>query len=664
MTTPQSIFGAHGRLSTLLDNFEFRSGQLDMAEAVEHAIQHQHHLVVEAGTGTGKTLAYLVPAVKSGKRVVISTGTKNLQEQLFFKDIPLVEELFPGECHACLMKGRSNYLCLKKLSEAKKQPMLESMEEVDLFQQIDEWAQATESGDRAEIPDLPEDLPLWSRLDARAEDCLGKKCSDYERCFIVRMRARAEQSNIIIANHHLVFADLAVRESDFGSVLPEYEVLILDEAHTIENIATQYFGIQISNYRLEELVRDTYAALRAHEISSGSIDAVLNDLSARSLAFFGLLAGKEGRFNLIPRLEQTEHLGSHADRLASGLEKLEGQLGELPNRPEIIFALIRRSKEMRQELDFLLRHDSRNHVYWLECRGGTRRAHASHKPSRGGVFLQASPIHLGGLLRERLFDHVPTVVLTSATLSVSGKFEFIRSRLGLEESPVERVREALCPSHFDHRRQAILFVPTHLPPPGSADYTTASVSLVAQLLELTQGRAFFLFTSIEQMQRSFRVLKKSIPYPVLMQGQLSRTALLNKFRKTPHAVLCATASFWHGVDVVGEQLSCVIIDKLPFAVPDDPIVRARTEALEAAGRNGFLEYQVPEAVIQLKQGLGRLIRSTRDYGLLAVLDDRVIRKSYGQMFLASLPDYRLTHSLDEIRQFLESFAAARQSRRK
>lgn len=664
MKTPHSIFGTQGRLAALLDNFEFRSGQLDMAEAVEHAIEHEHHLVVEAGTGTGKTLAYLVPAVKSGKRVVISTGTKNLQEQLFFKDVPLVEKLFPGECRACLMKGRSNYLCLKKLSEAKTQPMLESMEEVDIFQQIDAWAQTTEIGDRAEIPDLPEDLPLWSRLDARSEDCLGKKCSDYERCFIVRMRARAEQSNIIIANHHLVFADLAVRESDFGSVLPEYDVLILDEAHTIENIATQYFGIQVSNYRLEELVRDTHAAMRGHELRSDSIDALLNDLSARSLAFFGLLAGAEGRFHLIPRLEQTEHLSSHSGRLAGALETLESLLGELPDRPEVIFTLIRRCREIRQDLEFLHRHDSRNFVYWLECRAGTRRHRTAHRPSRVGVFLQASPIYLGSLLKERLFDRVPTVVLTSATLSVNGKFEFIRSRLGLLESEEGRVREALCPSHFDHRRQAILFVPTHLPSSGSPDYTAASVDMAAQLVELTKGHAFFLFTSFKQMQRSFRGLKKRIPYPVMIQGQLGRTALLNKFRKTPHAVLCATASFWHGVDVVGEQLSCVIIDKLPFAVPDDPIVRARTEALESAGRNGFLEYQVPEAIIQLKQGLGRLIRSTRDYGLLAVLDDRVIRKSYGQLFLASLPDYRLTHSLDEIRQFLESFAAARQSRRK
>ncbi len=662
MTDQRSLFGPQGKISRLHPQFEFRPGQLQMAEAVSDAIAHERHLIVEAGTGTGKTLAYLIPAVQSGKRVVISTGTKNLQEQLFFKDIPFVEQLFPGKFSACLMKGRANYLCLKKFTEAQSQPVFESMGEVDAFHEIEAWAKHTETGDRAEIEDFPEDSPLWPRLDARAEDCLGQKCSDYERCFVVRMRERARESDLIIANHHLVFADLAVRESDFGAVLPEYEVLILDEAHTIENIATQYFGIQVSNYRVDELIRDTGTALKAEEVASEEIPQALNQLSVRSAGFWGTLAKPEGRYDWLSMLPHLENREERFQSFTASLRSLENHLEKLPEKPEALFGLIRRCRALLADLEFLMQHESRDYVYWLECRGsGRRRGLAGRdRPARVGIFLQASPIHVAALLKERLFDRVNTAVLTSATLSVEGRFDFIRSRVGLDDArDALRIREVLCASHFDHERQAILFVPTDLPPPGSPQYTDRSVALIADLLELTRGHAFILFTSVRQMEKSYRELKKRVDYPVFLQGETGRTALLNKFRKTRHAVLCATASFWHGVDVVGEQLSCVIIDKLPFAVPDDPIVRARTEALEAAGHNGFLEYQVPEAVIQLKQGLGRLIRSTRDYGLLAVLDDRVVRKNYGRLFLSSLPNYQVTHHIGEVRQFLEGHRSAR-----
>ncbi len=657
-----AIFGPHGKIAALHPQFEFRPGQLEMAEAVSEAIEHQRHLIVEAGTGTGKTLAYLIPAVLSGRRVVVSTGTKNLQEQIFYKDVPFLEELFPGQFKACLMKGRSNYLCLKKLSEMRTQPFLDSIEEVEAFKAIEAWAQGTETGDRAELGELPEDYPLWSRLDARAEDCLGQKCSDYERCFVVRMRERAKEAQLVIANHHLVFADLAVRESDFGEVLPEYDVLILDEAHTIENIATQYFGTQVSNYQVEELIRDTRAALRAHKITADEIEVALDLLGVRAATFFGALWKKEGRHDLIPILAHIERWEENQSRLLLALRGLESHLENLPDKPEIIHGLVRRSRLLIQDLEFLVRHDSPDHIFWLECRGSGRRHVRSEARQRLGIFLQASPIHVASLLHDNLFDRVQSAILTSATLSVDGRFDFIRARLGLDrpaDSP--RVRDLLCSSLFDHERQAILFVATELPPAGSSGYTAYSVELAARLLELTAGHAFFLFTSFRQMEESARALTSRVDYPVMVQGEAGRTALLNKFRKTRHAVLCATASFWQGVDVVGEQLSCVIIDKLPFAVPDDPIVRARTQALEAAGRNGFLEYQVPEAIIQLKQGLGRLIRSTQDYGLLAVLDDRVIRKNYGRLFLSSLPNYRVTHRLDDAREFLEAHRKARRA---
>ncbi len=655
-----SIFGPHGKIAALHSQFEFRAGQLEMAEAVADAIDHARHLVVEAGTGTGKTLAYLIPAVQSGKRVVVSTGTKNLQEQLFFKDVPFVEKLFPGLFEACLMKGRNNYLCLKKLSEMQAQPVLESMEEVDHFKQIEEWTEKTQTGDRAELGELPDEFPLWSRLDARAEDCLGQECSDFERCFVVQMRERAKKSDLIIANHHLVFADLSVRENDFGEVLPEYDVLVLDEAHTIENIATQYFGISLSNYRTDELIRDSRAAMKAHEISSEELNHALNELSVRAERFFGALLRPEGRYDLIPLLPQMEHWEELSDHLHLALKGLETRLENLPDKPEIVFGLVRRCRLLACDLEFFVRHESRDHVYWLECRGSGRRRVRSDRPHRVGVFLQASPIHVAALLKEKLFARVSSVILTSATLSVEGKFDFIRSRVGLDgDGAAPEVRELLCSTNFDHPGQAILFIPTDLPANNSPAYTENSMELVARMLKLTSGHAFVLFTSFHQMEKSYRELSRRVDYPVFVQGEAGRTALLNKFRKTRHAVLFATASFWQGVDVVGEQLSCVIIDKLPFAVPDDPIVRARTQALEAMGRNGFLEYQVPEAIIHLKQGLGRLIRSTQDYGLLAILDDRVIRKNYGRLFLSSLPNYRVTHSLEEVREFLEAHRAAR-----
>jgi ATP-dependent DNA helicase DinG len=658
-----AIFGPHGKIAAHHPQFEFRPGQMEMAEAVSDAIEHERHLIVEAGTGTGKTLAYLIPAIQSGKRVVVSTGTKNLQEQLFFKDVPFLEELFPGKFQACLMKGRANYLCLKKLAEIQSQPMLESLEEVDVFQEIESWSKVTETGDRAELEDLPEDLSLWSRLDARAEDCLGQKCSDYERCFVVRMRERARQSSLIIANHHLVFADMAVRESDFGEVLPEYDVLILDEAHTIENISTQYFGTRVSNYRVDELIRDTRSAMKVHSISSGDLDDALHQVTLRSTGFLGPLMRPEGRYPLIPTLPQIDHLEDLFSQMLSSLGLLQAKLENLPDKPEMIYALVRRCRLLAADLEFLVHHESEDYVYWLECRGSGRRHPRLDRPNRAGIFLQASPIHVAAMLRERLFDRIRSVILTSATLSVDGHFNFIKSRLGLDSyGDAGRVREALCASHFDHERQAILFIPMDLPQPGSSRYTEKSVELIAQLLEMTEGHAFILFTSFHQMEKSYRELRNRVDYPVFIQGELARTALLNKFRKTRHAVLCATASFWQGVDVVGEQLSCVIIDKLPFAVPDDPIVRARTEALEASGRNGFLEYQVPEAVIQLKQGLGRLIRSSRDYGLLAVLDDRVIRKSYGSLFLSSLPKYRVTHHVEDVRDFLKAHRGNRREK--
>lgn len=631
--TLESIFGPRGWLARHHPNFEYRRGQLEMAEAVEAALENRQHLIVEAGTGTGKTLAYLVPILRCGERVVVSTGTKNLQEQVFFKDVPFLKKLFP-EMRVTLMKGRQNYLCRQKLYDIEKQPVLSGMEEVDMYAQIREWEKHTESGDRAELQNLRDTSELWSRIDARGESCTGQKCKEFERCFITLMHQRAAESDILIVNHHLFFADLGLRQMEFASLLPDYAAIIFDEAHQIEDVATQYFGVQISNYRVEELARDTEATLRAKSIESAEAAGAVAGLRHRGDAFFDLFPTKDGRtafHNREPFLEVNR--GAYS-ALLNALVRLASELTRIKDRPEEVNNLARRAEELRKGFEFALESKERNFVYWWERRGR-------------GVFLEVSPIDVSALMRERLFDKVPAVVLTSATLAVSGKFDFLKARLG-----VQNAKEKVLESHFDFGEQALLYTPAHLPDPREPDFARLAAEEIVQILKATHGRAFVLFTSYQQMREIFERVRPRLRYPMLLQGAAPRTALLDRFRSTRHAVLFATSSFWQGVDVQGQQLSAVIIDRLPFAVPSDPVVAARIRMINEDGGNAFMEYQTPEAVIALKQGFGRLIRSETDRGVLAILDQRIVRKPYGRVFFESLPHYRRTDKLEEVKAFM------------
>jgi ATP-dependent DNA helicase DinG len=630
----EGIFGRSGWLARHHPSFEYRPGQLEMAEAIESSVENGQHLIVEAGTGTGKTLAYLVPLIRSGQRVVISTGTKNLQEQLFYKDIPFIHKLFP-KLRATLMKGRQNYLCRQKLYDIERQPVLNGLEEVDLYSQLRDWESQTETGDRTEVEGLPDTSQLWSRVDARREACTGQKCPQFERCFITWMHQRAAESDLIIVNHHLFFADLALKQSDYASLLPDYSAVVFDEAHEIEDVATQYFGLKVSNYQMEELARDTEATLKVKAIESGEVLSAVRELRRRSELFFELFPAGDGRTNFDNRESFLEVRRGTYSALVNALIRLETELMGVNERPEEINNLARRSVEIRQALEVILESRDRSLVYWWERRGR-------------GVFIEASPIDVSPILRERLFAQVRTVIMTSATLAVSGKFDFLKSRLG-----VEAAREKILESHFDFGRQAILYTPLHLPDPRHAEFAPRAASEIVNLLKATEGRAFVLFTSYQQMRAVFERVRRRLRYPMMMQGSAPRTALLDKFRSTPHAVLFATSSFWQGVDVQGQQLSAVIVDRLPFAVPSDPVVAARIRQINEEGGNAFVEYQIPEAVIALKQGFGRLIRSETDRGVLGILDHRIVKKQYGKIFFDSLPPYRRAGRLEEVSEFMQ-----------
>ena len=649
----EEIFGKGGLIAKYHKDYEYRHGQIKMAEAVLKAFEEKKHLIVEAGTGTGKTLAYLVPAIAAAlgqkKRIIISTGTKNLQEQLMEKDIPFLQKVMPKKFTAAYMKGRSNYACLYRVAKAENQPILEGLDEMDSFEEVRHWARESQTGDRAELVNLPENISFWSRINAKSEICLGQKCPDFEPCFVTRMRARAEDADIVIVNHHLFFADLNIRGNEYGRVLPDYSAVIFDEAHLIEDIAADYFGFQISTFQIDELARDADNLPITDAIATREITKLVARIIGLADQFWTRFVqgrGQDGRFPLLPNAFaqkvrdeiQPTALGEAYFALDSALERLETAIDVYAEKMTEAESLVRRVRQTRFDLDFVCSQAEKNYVYWLERRGR-------------GMFLRASPIDVSQLLQEKLFDKLETVVMTSATLSSNGKFDFIKDRLGLDTTKTDTM---LAPSSFDYQKQAIIYLPKAMPEPRAPEFNQIAASEIIKLLNVTNGRAFVLSTSLSAMNALYELVSMRVNFPCLVQGSMSKAGILERFRKTPNAVLFATSSFWQGVDVQGEQLSCVIIDKLPFAVPTDPIVAARTRFIDDNGGKSFFDYSVPNAVITLKQGIGRLIRSSTDKGVIALLDSRLRTKGYGKDFLNSLPRCKITSELKDVAQIFRA----------
>lgn len=633
-------FADGGPLARALPAFEPRPGQREMAAAASDVLAGGGVLLAEAGTGTGKTLAYLVPAILSGRRVLISTGTKNLQDQIFHKDVPALRSALDVPFTAAYMKGRGNYLCLHRFETVGQGGEPRAAAEQAYVAALREWAAQTETGDRAEVEDLPDDFPLWQEISAASENCIGQECPRHDDCFVTRMRRQALESDLVIVNHHLLCADAAVRQSAYGEVIPACACTVIDEAHQLEDVATQYFGVAVSNYRLEELVRDGRRLLDAdpavEQAAGDDLRERLERTREQARTFTGVLlriaaAGDRLRVDgerLAPAAEPARGLERCLADVASGCAGIK-------DASEDLQALARRANELRDQLRFLLAAGDDDFVYFLERRGR-------------GVFLRASPIDVSGVVGELILARAAATILTSATMTVDDTFDYLRGRLGVREA-----HELRLPSEFDFATQAVLFLPREMPDPRSGLFTAAMARELAGLLRATAGRAFVLFTSYANLREVHYRLAAALPYPLLVQGSAPRTVLLREFRSTPQAVLLATSSFWQGVDVVGDALSCVVIDKLPFASPGDPITAARMEAVAARGGNPFADYQVPLAILTLLQGLGRLIRHRRDRGVLALFDARVRTKSYGRRFLASLPPAPITHEIDAVRRFLD-----------
>ena len=653
MVGAREVLGQGSPLSRTLAGWELRDGQLAMAEAVERALAEERPLFVEAGTGTGKTLAYLVPAVLSGRKVVVSTATRALQEQIFTKDLPLVAQVLAAhgvEFRAALMKGISNYLCLRRLNEARAAGGLD-------VARIVEWSRETETGDRAELTDLPEDASLWRDVASSSETRIGQGCPHFDECFVTRMRREAEDAQLVVVNHHLFLADLALRAGPRGgraSVLPPYDAVVFDEAHQVEDVATDFFGMRVSSARVDALVRDAERALsaanRLEALTSGPVSSTLRGLHEAAAEFFAALgssAASTDARRVLGASDLTDAVRRGHDAVDLRLEALEGVAAVRPE--EAVQLIARRAADLRADLRRILGEGSEGDdaragdlIRWVDVRSRS-------------VSLGASPVEVGALLRTQLFDRVGCVVCTSATLSTNGSCHFAKVRVG---APPD-TEELVVPSPFDFATHAALYLPEDLPEPSDPAFEAAAVGRIAELVQMTDGGAFVLCTSTRAMRAIHARLRGVVDLPLMVQGERPKHLLLSRFRASRRAVLVATMSFWEGVDVPGWALRLVVIDKIPFAPPNDPVVMARCAKIDRDGGNGFAQYSVPSAAVTLKQGFGRLIRSQEDTGMVAILDRRIVRRGYGRALLASLPPARRFRSLADLREFWACIESAR-----
>jgi ATP-dependent DNA helicase DinG len=605
-----------------------------MAEAIARAVDENRNLIAEAGTGTGKTFAYLVPAILSGKKVIISTGTKNLQDQLFNKDLPVIRKAIRKPFAASLLKGRSNYLCTYRLKNAFESTLGFSKEDAAALAKIKSWAQRTKIGDVSEMSDVAEADPIWYQATSSVENCLGQDCPDYAECFLVKARKKAQEAEILVVNHHLLCADWSIRDSGFGELLPDADVVIIDEAHQLADTASNFLGINIGGRQLSDLASDALVEYFKDATDLPALRTACEDLDheVRDLRLAFGIELKRGEWH---EIENNPKIAAGLTAVKEQLQRLTDQLELASVKTKGLESCFKRAEELLQQLTIVTDDDSGKWIRWYEI----------HKKS---FTLSRTPLDIAAEFRSFMQRHQAVWIFTSATLSVANKFDHFSNSLGLVDAA-----SASWGSPFDYANQSLFYHPKGLPQPNDPEFIPLIMNFALPVLQASKGRAFFLFTSHRALKQAEMLLKDKLDYPLLVQGSRPKGLLLEQFKAAGNAVLLGTSSFWEGVDVRGEALSCVIIDKLPFSSPGDPVLKARLNAMERQGRNPFFEHQLPAAVIALRQGIGRLIRDVKDRGVLMVCDPRLLKRSYGQIFLDSVPPMRRTRAIEEVRAFFQ-----------
>ncbi|NOQ63703.1 MAG: DEAD/DEAH box helicase [Methyloprofundus sp.] len=626
------FFASDGGLAQAIPSYSPRTAQIEMASVIAQSIEDQEHVIVEAGTGTGKTFAYLVPAIFSGKKVIVSTGTKNLQDQLFNKDVPLLRKTIGIPFSAALLKGRANYLCTYRLEIAIHSNLGFSREEAAALAKIKKWSKSTRSGDIADMHDVMEGNPVWMQATSTRENCLGQECPEYSECFLMKARKKAQEANLIVVNHHLLCADWSIRETGFGELLPNADVVIIDEAHQLADTASNFLGLSVGSKQISDLAKDALmeyfqdaADMPDLRVASENLEHEVKDMRLA----FGLDMTRGDWKDIEDNPKIMEGLG----RLQEHLEALADQLELASVRSKGLESCFKRAEELEDQLKKILQDKSGKWVRWYE----------THKKS---FSLRLTPLDVASEFHAFMAQHSASWVFTSATLSVADKFDYFSRNLGINNAPSHTWE-----SPFDFPTQSLFYHPKGLPLPNSPDFVEHIVEVAIPVINASQGRTFFLFTSHRALQAAAKILDKRISYPILVQGDKPKAVLLDEFKQLGNAVLLGTSSFWEGIDVRGDALSTVIIDKLPFSSPGDPVLKARLEAMEKQGRKPFFEYQLPTAVIALRQGVGRLIRDVNDRGVLLVCDPRLLKKSYGHMFLNSIPAMSRTRDIKDVEAF-------------
>jgi ATP-dependent DNA helicase DinG len=634
VTDTKQFFSNNGALSTVISGYQARSAQMEMAEAIANAISKKQHLIAEAGTGTGKTFAYLVPAILSGKKTIISTGTKNLQDQLFNKDLPVIRKAMKKPFLAALLKGRSNYLCTYRLQNALTSTIGFTKDDAAALAKISAWAKRTQVGDIAEMSGVTEGDPIWYQATSTPDNCLGQDCPDYAECYLVKARKNAQEADIIVVNHHLLCADWSIRDNGFGELLPNAEVIVIDEAHQLADTASNFLGVNLGAKQLSDLAQDTLMEYFKDATDLPALRTACEDLE-HEIKDLRLAFGVELKRGDWQEIENNPKLLGGLSALKEQLQRVTDQLNLASVKTKALESCFNRAEDLLQKLKLIMDEKGGKWIRWYEIHRKT-------------FTLSLTPLDIASEFRQFMQQHQAAWIFTSATLSIANGFDYFANNLGLSQAASESWG-----SPFDYPNQSLFYHPKGLPQPNDPNFIPLIIEFVLPVLKASQGRAFFLFTSHRALNQAAEILGKELKYPLLIQGSRPKALLLEQFKEAGNAVLLGTSSFWEGVDVRGEALSCVIIDKLPFASPGDPVLKARLDAMTQQGKNPFFEYQLPTAVIALRQGIGRLIRDVTDRGVLMICDPRLLKRSYGQLFLDSVPPMSRTRNIEDVEAFFQ-----------